>query len=217
MRFGVGSRRGRARRRAASRRKRGCRRPPAQPRSDAQRLPIEIFGQVGDAAPGCAVHRVDGASVGCRSDQISSGIPRCSEAEDFLRDEGLGQARIALDHDGDPAPSAPRMTALIRPLAHGDRRRPSRAACREARSDDSRGRRAGPERRPSEGAAGPAGRGAPRAMRAGSRAASSVAQHAHEPEPLGLRRRGCTVPAAGVVRGTIRAGLSSDRISQNVL
>ena len=142
-------------------------------------------------------------SVGCRSDQISSRNAALLERQDLLRDEGLGQARIALDDDGDPparASGAACMTALFGRLVASAARsgRSSRASAKRA-PDDGRARRAGPGCTTSRtAAAGSAGwrkrRRHPLAGRALPVSSLTACARARAARP---RRRGCAAPGGG--------------------
>ena len=82
----------------------GQRRALRQAAQTRARLVLQIFGQIEDRRRdlrGAARARPVGR-MAQRDDQRAS-RPRRSSASDLLRDEGLRQARIALEHDRDPA------------------------------------------------------------------------------------------------------------------
>ena len=87
---------------------------PAAP--NPQRLLVEVFRQVQKLGPNLAVYRMRGlvGRMAQRNDQDVE--PALFEREDLLCDEGLGQARVALQDKGDA-------TGLcVRPGTHALRR-----------------------------------------------------------------------------------------------
>ena len=127
---GVAARGPRARRAAAARTHVAGRPPPGRA-STRQRLLVEILRQVADRRadlPGAARapgRRSDGAGRRSRSRQAQP-----LQRQDLLGDEGLRQARIALDQDGDAAGQGVTRTRLRAQL--GQSRGAGRATARPA-------------------------------------------------------------------------------------
>ena len=157
-------------------------------------------------------------SVGWRSETISQREAAALERQDLLRDEGLGQPRVALDDDRDPGAGgrhrgasqarlrrAPQARRGARPGEPG--RRPLGDALEPARADRDRPRppaaasRAAPRRRS--------------AMAAGARMPSSASSWTSPSWAARSARSSCSW--RGSVRGTRSAGLPNERISQKVL
>ena len=69
----------------------------------AHRLIAQIFGQIQQRRADFGVYRVD-AFIGGMAQRDNQDIQAAPlECRDFLRDKGLGQARITLEHKCDPA------------------------------------------------------------------------------------------------------------------
>ena len=77
----------------------------------AQRLLVQVLGQIGDGGLDLRVNRMD-RRVG-RAAQREQREPHAAPLEraQLLRDERLGQARIALEHDADAARAARSLSA----------------------------------------------------------------------------------------------------------
>jgi hypothetical protein len=110
-------------------------RAPGEPAPDAQRFLIEVFGEVAHARPDPLVHRVHEPLGRMAKGPDLERDAAVFERQHFLRDEGLGQPRIAFDHDGDPPAGAScRHEPAIRPPDEsGGRSGPCRARRRSGR------------------------------------------------------------------------------------
>ena len=68
---------------------------------EAERCPVQIFRQIVHGRPDLVVHRMARA-IGRVAQGVDDDIePARFQALDLLRDKGLGQARIALEDEGD--------------------------------------------------------------------------------------------------------------------
>ena len=188
--------------------------PAASRASTRSGSSLQVFRQIERPARGsraCTGWRA--RSVGWRSETIRMSRPRCSSAGDLLGDEGLRQARIALQDEGDRgtdssaamrrctarrcALGAPALDARLRSGGASQLRASRLTLSMPVEQARARPRRTG---------ACCCGSCAQRRRHRARVAAAVVGQHRDQPELRRARGRGCTARAAAV-RGTISAAL----------